>query len=630
MTKYTNARGVRSTTTVDSTGRVVRSATIEPQTGHEVVNRLEYGPFDVLDAVTDSAGNRTVNGYDILGRRISMSDPSLGKSTTAYNGYGEVVSVRDGTGSTRIERDLLGRPTRELHTAQGTTRTTSYVWDTAANGRGQLAETTSSDDVKTVFTYDAKSRLAKQEWQVPGPNQTRTSYAIETVWDAFGRPEVLKYPQVGNRQFALRFLYEPGGTFDKVVDDATGRALWTLREQDASGLALSEQFGDATTTDRTLDTRDRLKTIETKRTVPGVGGAPDTEVVLERLTYDYGQGELVKSRHYAAPGNPLLQTSEDFTYDFLGRLARWTTDQNSRHSVQDYHYDDLGNLTGLSVPRARPPTRPCCGPGRTATLRYGPSVTSPNAGPTAVRELTEDGTTTEFQYDSAGRQVSGGGRTITWNEFDLPRRIQSGTTDLTFLYDAAGNRTVKQSGPANSTVYVGGAYELAQDCKRAPPTSSTSSDRQGCSDRCSGRPQARAPPPNRPGTSTRTCSAPPTSPRATLEPARRFGEASTNPSANAATNRPSHRPLRYPARAASASPATKPTTKSASSTCADASTTRKRCASSLQTRSCSRRCPPNHSIATRTSTTIRSTSLIRPASSAQATPKAASTNHRQR
>jgi RHS repeat-associated protein len=78
----------------------------------------------------------------------------------------------------------------------------------------------------------------------------------------------------------------------------------------------------------------------------------------------------------------------------------------------------------------------------------------------AVRELTEDGTTIEFQYDPAGRQVSGGGRTITWNEFDLPRRIQSGASDLTFLYDAAGNRTVKQSGPSTSTVYVGGVYEL--------------------------------------------------------------------------------------------------------------------------------------------------------------------------
>ena len=44
--------------TRDAASRLVRSATIEPQTGREVVTRLEYGPFDVLDAVTDSPGQR--------------------------------------------------------------------------------------------------------------------------------------------------------------------------------------------------------------------------------------------------------------------------------------------------------------------------------------------------------------------------------------------------------------------------------------------------------------------------------------------------------------------------------------------------------------------------------------------
>jgi RHS repeat-associated protein len=79
-----------------------------------------------------------------------------------------------------------------------------------------------------------------------------------------------------------------------------------------------------------------------------------------------------------------------------------------------------------------------------------------------VRELTEDGMSVEFQYDKAGRLVSGGGRTIIWSEFDLPRRIQSGATDVKFLYDAARNRTVKHVGPSDTTVYVGGLYELRQ------------------------------------------------------------------------------------------------------------------------------------------------------------------------
>ena len=415
------------------------------------MTRLEYGPFDVLEALTDSAGHRTVNSYDILGRRVSTSDPSQGRTTAGYNGYGEIVSSSDRARSTTVRRDLLGRPERERHVLQGAILQSSYVWDTAAHGMGLLAEAKSSDAVKTLFTYDAQGRLAKQEWQIPGPNQTRTSYAIENVWDGLGRPEVIKYPPVGNRQLALRFLYEPEGTFHKVVNDTTGNTLWTLRKQDASGIPLSEQFGDASTTDRYLDVRKRLKMIETTKSAPGSGGTTGGPDILQRLAYDYGPGGLVKSRHNVSPNSALLRTTEDFAYDFLGRLKRWTTYQDCQQSVQEYNYDDLGNLTGLNV---------LSGVGRTATLRYGPSATSPNAGPMAVRELIEDGTSVEFQYDKAGRQVSGGGRTITYTEFDLPRRIQSGSTDLTFLYDADGNRTVKQSGPSSSTVYIGGVYEL--------------------------------------------------------------------------------------------------------------------------------------------------------------------------
>lgn len=466
VTEHTNAGMVGSKTTLDGAGRVVRSATIEPQAGREVVTRLEYGPFDVLDAVTDSAGHQTVNGYDILGRRVSMSDPSLGGSITSYNGYGEIVSFADADGvrSTTIERDLLGRPELERYTVgpsfipigggvsgQTTTLQSSYLWDTAAHGKGLLAEATSMDDVKTVFSYDALGHLAKQEWRVPGP----TSYAIETIWDTLGRPEVLKYPAVGARQLALRFLHEPQGTLDKVTDDATGRALWTMRKQDATGLVLNEQFGDATTTDWYLDSRKRLKMIETTGIVPGAGGATTAPVVLQRLAYDYGPGSLIKSRHNVSP-DKALRTTEDFAYDFLGRLELWTTYQNCRASPQKYGYDDLGNLTNVTVFRRLPGRNAL---GRNAALRYGPSATSPNTGPMAVRELTEGGATVEFQYDSAGRQVSGGGRTITWNQFDLPSRIQYAATDLTFLYDAAKNRTVKQSAPSDTTLYAGGLYE---------------------------------------------------------------------------------------------------------------------------------------------------------------------------
>jgi RHS repeat-associated protein len=446
VTKHRNARGVRSTTTVDGAGRIVRSATIEPQTGREVVTRLEYAPFNTLQAVTGPTGLRVVNGYDVLGRKVSMTDPSFGDTTTGFNGYGEMVLFTDTVRSTSIERDLLGRANLQTHSSGGATRRASYVWDTAANGRGMLHEATSSDDIKTIYSYDKLGRTVRQERQIPGLAPTPISYTIETLYDAFGRPERLKYPAVGQRQLSLRYIYQPTGTLSKVIDDATEQPYWTLRKQDASGLALSEEFGDGTTTDRFLDVRKRLKMIATTQRAPG------GVVVPQRLAYDYGAGGFVKSRHNVSQDRA-FRTTEDFDYDFLGRLTQWRSYQNCQASAQEYVLDDLGNCTTLRV---------LSGVGRDATLKYGPSSTSPNTSPLAVRGFTEDNDTVEFQYDTAGRRESGGGETITWNEFDLPRRIQSGAADVTFQYDATRNRTVKQTGPLDTTVYAGGLYEHRQ------------------------------------------------------------------------------------------------------------------------------------------------------------------------
>ncbi len=448
-TQHTNARGVRSITSFDAAGRLVRNATIEPETIREIVTRTEYGPFDVVDAVTDSAGNRIQNTYDVLGRRIHMMDPAFGDTVTEYNGYGEAVDVHDGAGiSTTLERDLLGRIFRESHTTPTGVLVDSFVWDTAANGLGMLAEATSSDNIKTTYVYDILGRLSKKQWDVPTGSHAVTSYALETVWDPYDRPQFLKYPPVGSRQLSLQYHYEPQGTLYKITNPTTGELYWTLRKQDASGLALTEQFMNSITTNRYLDSRKRLKLLETVRTMPSTG-TPNNVAVLQRLAYEYGSGGLIRSRHDVSEDRA-ARITEDFSYDFLGRLMYWTAFQNCRVSQQKYVYDDLGNVVSVELK---------AGLGRNAILRYGSSPNSPHAGPCAVRELEEDGATTVFQYDTGGRQIGDGGRSITWSEFDLPRRIQTATEDITFKYDAARQRTVKQGGSASETVSIGAEYE---------------------------------------------------------------------------------------------------------------------------------------------------------------------------
>src|SRR5262249_43829077 len=114
---YVNARGIESTSEIDAESRVVRTVTLPPAAGpHQVVSRYEYGPFGVLQAITDPAGNRIENKHDALGRVYDITDPSAGHSTIQYNGYGEAKYFLDGAGiATFIWHDLLGRVKEAWH-----------------------------------------------------------------------------------------------------------------------------------------------------------------------------------------------------------------------------------------------------------------------------------------------------------------------------------------------------------------------------------------------------------------------------------------------------------------------------------------------------------------------------------
>jgi RHS repeat-associated protein len=454
--RHTNARAIQSTVESDAASRIVRTATLEPlptpeaqgflgvhrPLQHEVETRYEYGPFDVLDAVTDRSGNRIQNQYDRLGRRTDVIDPSSGHSTVKFSGYGEPVFVLTGAGvRTSIDRDLLGRvwSATPTYPGQSSPSTESFVWDTAANGIGKLAEATSPDGIKTTYAYDSLGRLSRQQWDV----ESGASYAIETVWDSFDRPQYFKYPAVGARQLVLEYHYQAQGQLNAVSNQTTQERYWTLLKEDASGIPVSEQFGASMICNRTLDDQKRLLAIET--TIPPFGIAT-SPIPVQQLSYEYGPGGLISTRHNVPDSDT---TTENFDYDYLGRLRHWTVLQKGTTSAQTYGYDDLGNLASMTVES---------GAGRTVTSKYGPDPTSPLAGPYAVRETDENSSAAIFQYDAGGRQTSGGGRTITWNYFDLPSRIQSANQDITYRYDSLHARTGKQ-GAGVVTTYIGGAYE---------------------------------------------------------------------------------------------------------------------------------------------------------------------------
>jgi RHS repeat-associated protein len=291
------------------------------------------------------------------------------------------------------------------------------------------------------------------------------TYAFDVQYDAFDRPSLLSYPQVGTGagtrpRFSLRYDYNGSGYLYRAVRPTSffgglrvSEALWwSVKDVDAAGVALVEQFGGAELaptigsnappailTSRFVDKDKRLRR---QQTIAG-------STTLQSLAYDYGKGSLMKTRY-----DGITHTTEDFEYDFLERLKRWTVYQQCAKSVLDYGYDDLGNLTSRTVVEGR---------GVSVVNQYGGK---PNAGPHALTTSTEGSSLVlQYGYQRGGRQTTGPGRTVSFTHFDLPASIQGASGNATFKYDGLHRRVERMRPNGETTTYVSGLYE-----KRAQPS----------------------------------------------------------------------------------------------------------------------------------------------------------------
>ena len=78
----------------------------------------------------------------------------------------------------------------------------------------------------------------------------------------------------------------------------------------------------------------------------------------------------------------------------------------------------------------------------------------------ALTSRIGDGDSSSYRYDDAGRQISGPGRTVDYNTFDLPASVTWGQPQrtTTYAYDANGIR-VRKHDDDQTVTYVGGVFE---------------------------------------------------------------------------------------------------------------------------------------------------------------------------
>ncbi len=143
-----------------------------------------YDPIGNLIA-TDTNGFIIRNRYDNRGNKVSMDDPSMGHWTYRYNAYGELLRQQDAKGQVvKQSHDLLGRLVRR-ETTEGVA---TWEYDTAENGIGKLAKTTSPGNRRS-FEYDALGRALSTKTKIGEKIFTK-----QVAYDAKSRPFKETFP----------------------------------------------------------------------------------------------------------------------------------------------------------------------------------------------------------------------------------------------------------------------------------------------------------------------------------------------------------------------------------------------------------------------------------------------------
>jgi RHS repeat-associated protein len=400
----------RSTTTVKNS----QGQTVSVTDALSSVTSYLYEPFGNLKQVTDAVGNVTTYTYDTRGRKVAASDPDLGSWTYTYNVLDQLQTQTDAAGLvTTVSYDLLGRTTQRVEPDL----TSTWTYDTAANGIGKPASAATNTGYSRAHTYDALGRPSQTQITIAS-----TTYAITTAYDSASRISSITYPS----GFAVSYAYNAFGYQTQLTNSATSQVYWTANARDAEGHLTQQTAGNGVVTSRAFNADTGMLT--------GITSGSAGAVQSHAYTYDL-LGKLMSR----SDANTAL--NETFVYDELNRLTSATVSLSPTPLVKTFAYNAIGNLTSKSD---------------VGTYTY-PAAGQPR--PHAVTSISGGTINTTFTYDAKGNVTAGNGLTVSYSSYDKPTSITRGTTTIGFSHDPEHQR-FQQTAPGGTTLYLGNAEKF--------------------------------------------------------------------------------------------------------------------------------------------------------------------------
>lgn len=422
-TETTNAEGQIQQRLSNAAGWVMRST----DNANTPVD-FTYNGFGQLTGtiVNNDEDTQTAIDYDVLGRKVLLSDPNTGTIHYDYNALDLMASQTDAKGQvTRYTFDRAGRQVTRTDNATGTARTQQWHYDTQFKGLADSLSgyTTEGEVYGETYTYNTLGMP-----KTVTANYAGRSLSVTHGYDNHYRSLSTTYP--GGYQVVN--IYNTWGYLNTVAETDSKRPLWKAYNVNALGQVTQAQLGDGsiTTRDYTPETG-RIDRIAVERS--GVT-LMDQSYVFDNI------GKLTER------SDAVNNVVESLCYDNMNRLtAARTNGCSSSHN--DFTYNALGNITSkLHV----------------GSYQYDETN---NAGPHAV--TAANGLT--YHYDANGNLAEAKNasnqvvREVEYSAFNKPTYIRNDNRWTKVTYGPDQMRVKREDDNGRVTYYFGSLYEEVID-----------------------------------------------------------------------------------------------------------------------------------------------------------------------
>lgn len=473
------AGGTPTTETYDIRGNTIRmDRHLGATTATTTVRTMRY-TYDLagrMTGMTDHKGNVWGWTYDLRGNQIAIDDPDKGAAQISYDNDDEPIKSVDARGRSLFTTyDELGRRVGlyDGTSADPTKIRAAWEYDTVSPGRltSSTRWATPGDDstrfVSKVDGYNAQGLPTGTTTIVPSTGITAGlggSYSSTMSYNSVGAVTAKTFPSAeGLPNETVRYYYDrlgrPAqvGGATSIVIGATyspyGELLQTTSGTSSGRFTYQTWFYNEGTRrlDRSLISNQASSTISD-------------------IAYGYEDaGNLVRASDTA--GTKDIQC---FDYNTLGEMTEaWTistgacgTPSQSLMSTtpgaywSSYTYDGVGNR--------RTEVKHVKSGSNDTTVTYGYPASGANAaapggstaagGPHAVTSIsTAVGTgtakTATYGYDESGNMTARDGHSLTWDSEGNLTKTVKGSSTIANVYDADGNRLVRQDG-STTTLYL--------------------------------------------------------------------------------------------------------------------------------------------------------------------------------